>query len=190
MTRVRNKLILLDRDGVINRDSADYIKSVAEFVPIEGSLEAMVRLSRSGLLLGLCSNQSAIGRGLIDEPGLQAIFAKLNDALAEHGTALDAIEYCPHLPDAGCLCRKPQPGMLLSVMARLQSTPAQTTFVGDSLSDLQAALAAGCHPVLVRTGNGRGSEAAARDLGVIEVHDSLAAFTDAEIARRQMGAQQ
>jgi D-glycero-D-manno-heptose 1,7-bisphosphate phosphatase len=180
------RIILLDRDGVINRDSADYIKSAAEFVPIAGSIEAMARLSGSGLQLGICTNQSGIRRCLLSESDLQEIFAKLKKLLADHGALLPAIAHCPHLPDDGCNCRKPQPGMLLMLMEQLNASAAETLFVGDSLTDIQAALAAGCQPVLVRTGKGRVSEADARKLGVTEVYDSLADFAAAEIARQQM----
>ena len=180
------RLILLDRDGVINRDSVDFIKSAAEFVPIEGSIEAIARLGRAGLQIGLCTNQSGIGRGLLDESNLQDIFAKFKALLADHGVPLPPIVHCPHLPIDDCSCRKPKPGMLLMMMERLDVTTAETVFVGDSLTDMQAALAAGCHPVLVRTGKGRASEIDARKLGVTEVHDNLADFAAAEVARQQM----
>lgn len=173
------RLVLLDRDGVINRDSPDYIKSVAEFVPLAGALEAIVRLTRAGLQVGVCTNQSAIARGLISEADLEAIFAVLAQSLTALGSGLAGIAWCPHLPEDGCDCRKPCPGMLNRLMAELGVPPAETVFVGDSLKDLEAARAAGCRAVLVRTGNGSMTEAGLDEPGAIEVYDDLSAFADA-----------
>jgi D-glycero-D-manno-heptose 1,7-bisphosphate phosphatase len=170
------RLILLDRDGVINEDSPDYIKSVEEFVPIPGALETIVRLRHAGLKIALCTNQSAVGRGLVSPAGLTAIHTHLQNRLAALGGGLDGIAACPHRPEDECGCRKPRPGMLESVMRTLQIPPADTLFVGDSIRDMEAAAAAGCGRVLVRTGNGRHSEAAARRLGVTSVFDDLGAF--------------
>ncbi|MEQ8484276.1 MAG: D-glycero-beta-D-manno-heptose 1,7-bisphosphate 7-phosphatase [Pseudomonadales bacterium] len=172
------RLILLDRDGVINLDSPAYIKDADEWVPIPGALEAIARLKRAGWLVGVCSNQAGIGRGILTEAGLQRVHRRMAQRLAEHGAALDGLRYCPHHPDEGCSCRKPAPGMLLSLMAELNAEPEQTLFVGDQLKDMAAARAAGCRPVLVRTGHGAASEAAARAEGVICVADDLAALAE------------
>lgn len=180
-----NRLVLLDRDGVINRDSGEFVKTVAEFVPIPGSVDAIARLHRSGLRIGVATNQSGIGRGLLTEATLAAIHGRLDDLVRAEAGVIDAFEHCPHLPEDGCQCRKPLPGMLLRLMARLGAGPSETVCVGDSLRDLEAAIAAGCEPVLVRTGNGADCERAAGELGVSRVHDSLAAFADAEIKARE-----
>jgi D-glycero-D-manno-heptose 1,7-bisphosphate phosphatase len=148
------KLVLLDRDGVVNHDSPDFIKSAGEFVPIEGSIDAIARLKRAGLLVALCTNQSGIARGRLSLDALEEIHRTLAALLAEHGAALDALYYCPHGPDDGCACRKPKPGMLLAAMRDLRQPPQETVFIGDSARDLEAAAAAGCLPVLVRTGTG------------------------------------
>ena len=177
-------LILIDRDGVINRDSSAFVKSVAEFQPLPGAIEAMADLHRAGFKVGVCTNQSGVGRGLLSEATLTDIHAELVRLVEEAGGRVDAIRYCPHHPDAGCDCRKPRPGLLLDLMSALGETPESTVFVGDSIRDVEAALAAGCHTALVRTGNGRQAEADARRLGVDEVHDDLAAFAAVEIARR------
>ena len=174
-------LILLDRDGVVNFDSKDYIKSAAEWEPIPGSLEAMVALRNRGYLVALCTNQAGIGRGLFTLEDLAAIHAKLKSALKKLGGNLDGLAFCPHHPDDNCRCRKPEPGMLVDMMANLKVTAANTVFVGDSLQDVQAALAAGCTPVLVRTGSGKNTEPHAVALGA-EVFDDLDAFSRAILA--------
>lgn len=172
------RLILLDRDGVINVDSPAYIKDADEWIPIAGALDAIARLKREGWLVGVCSNQAGIGRGILSEGALARIHQRMAERLAEHGAALDGLRYCPHHPDDGCDCRKPRPGMLLSLMSELHADPAQTLFVGDQMKDLAAARAAGCRPVLVRTGHGAASEADARAAGVDCVVDDLAALAD------------
>ena len=158
-------LVLLDRDGVVNEESPEYITRPSEWLPIPGSLDAIARLNRTGCTVAICSNQSAVARG----------FMTIDD--------LDAIFCCTHAPDAHCGCRKPEPGLLLRAMAELNATPERTTFVGDSLRDVHAAIAAGCLPVLVRTGHGAEFESAARALGVQYVFDDLAMATDWMIGR-------
>ncbi len=177
------RLILLDRDGVINFESPDYIKTAEEWRPIPGSLDAIATLRTRGIKVAVCTNQAGIARGKLDRSDLDEIHAKMNSALLALNTRLDGLTYCPHHPDDVCGCRKPQPGMLLEMM-RLLSTDAQdTVFVGDSLKDAQAAQAAGCTGVLVRTGNGRKAEAAATREGlVIEIFDDLASFVRDSIA--------
>jgi len=170
------RLILLDRDGVINFDSPDYIKDADEWVPIPGALAAIARLQTAGYQVAVCTNQAGIGRGILTAAALGRIHDKLRAHLARYGAALDGLAYCPHHPDDGCACRKPQPGMLLTMMRQLQVEPSETLYVGDSLRDMQAAHAAGCAAALVRTGAGAGVEAAARALGVTCVADDLAAL--------------
>lgn len=170
------RLILLDRDGVINAESEAFIKEADEWQALPGSLAAIAQLKRRGFQVAVCSNQSGVGRGLMSEAALERIHDKLLAGLTELGAGLDAVRYCPHHPDDDCDCRKPRPGMLLDIMAELGATPAETVFVGDSLRDLEAAGAAGCRAALVRTGNGATTEAQARAMGVIWVGDDLAAF--------------
>lgn len=143
------KVILLDRDGVINQDSSDYIKSVDEFLFLPGSIEAIAHLTRAGYRIGIATNQSGLARGYYSEDELSAIHAKMLYHLRAAGGEIDAIEYCPHLPNDGCLCRKPKPGMLYSLASRLNCALERVHFVGDKFSDIQAAKAAGAKPVLV-----------------------------------------
>ena len=145
-----NKILLLDRDGIINQDSLHYIKSVDEFIPIPGSIAAIARLTQAGYQIGIATNQSGIARGLYTAQLLTDIHDQLLQLVRAQGGDIHAIEYCAHLPDAGCLCRKPQPGMLYALSKRLgvklnHSTP----FVGDRVSDIQAALTAGIQPIMV-----------------------------------------
>ena len=175
------RLILLDRDGVINFDSADYIRNPAEWQPLPGALQAIVRLREAGHQVAVCTNQAGIGRGLFTLQDLQAIHGKMLEELQALGADLDGLAFCPHRPTDDCECRKPKPGMLLAMMDQLTREPAETCFVGDSLKDVEAALSAGCEPILVRTGNGRDCEAVARDLGVGRVYDDLAHFVTAEL---------
>lgn len=157
------RLILLDRDGVINEDSPDYIKSVDEWRPIPGSLEAIAALRHSDRPVGVCTNQSGIGRGIVSRQAVLDIHETMHLALKGQGADLSAIIFCPHHPDEGCACRKPAPGMLLRLMQALQVSSSQTCYVGDSMTDLQAAQQAGVQPILVRTGNGEETEQALLD---------------------------
>ncbi len=171
------RLILLDRDGVINFDSPDYVKNAEEWHPIPGSLEAIAALRSHGFMVGVCTNQAGIARGRLSVADLEAIHARMDLALRALHTRLDGLRYCPHGPEDGCRCRKPQPGMLLEMMHELGSTAQDTIFVGDSMRDVEAAQAAGCRGILVRTGNGPRAEAAARERGMlVEVFADLAAF--------------
>lgn len=175
------KLVILDRDGVINEDSDEYIKSVAEFHPIPGSLEAIARLSQAGYRVFIASNQSGIGRGLFDYDALFAMNDRLLQLVAEAGGRIDGIEFAPDHPDAATPMRKPSPGMLRDLARRLQIDLTDIAFVGDSVSDLQAAQAAGARAVLVRTGKGTQSERK-HALEGVEVYDDLAAFVGALLA--------
>ena len=148
------KLIILDRDGVINVDSDQFIKSPEEWKPIPGSLEAIARLNQWGWRVVVASNQSGVGRGLFGMDTLNAINDKMVRSLAQVGGRLDAIFFCPHAADSTCDCRKPKPGMLLQIGERFNVDLAGVPVVGDSLRDLQAAVAAGAKPYLVLTGKG------------------------------------
>jgi D-glycero-D-manno-heptose 1,7-bisphosphate phosphatase len=148
-------LIILDRDGVINEDSADYIKSVDEWLPIDESINAIVRLKRAGFKVAIATNQSGIGRGFYSESALSAMHNKLADLLAAFDVAVDYIAYCPHSPSAHCACRKPKPGLLSEIAEALSVDIRDAIMVGDSLRDLQAGMALGCQPVLVLTGKGK-----------------------------------
>lgn len=148
------KYIILDRDGVINHDRDDYVKSAAEWVPIDGSLEAMARLNHAGYGLVVATNQSGVGRGLFDMATLSAMHEKMHRLLAQVGGKVDAIFFCPHAPEDGCDCRKPKPGMYLDIARRFNLKLEQVVVIGDSLRDLQAAIEVGAQPVLVRTGKG------------------------------------
>ena len=177
------KVVILDRDGVINEDSKDFVKSVSEWKPIPGSLEAIARLCHAGFRVYVASNQSGIGRGLFDYDALFAIHDKLQRALADLGGRIEGIAYAPEHPDQATEMRKPNPGMLLDIGKRLGVPLARVHAVGDSMRDIDAALAAGCKPVLVRTGFGREAEA---ELGAkrerVAVYNDLAAFAAAVIA--------
>lgn len=172
------RLILLDRDGVINQDSPDYVKHVDEWHEIPGSLEAIARLKRAGLMVAVCSNQSGLARGLFGADALNDIHRELAARLARRGARLDGLRVCPHGPDEGCRCRKPRPGMLLDTLEDLSVPAAEALFVGDSARDQAAAAAAGCGFALVLTGNGAGHAAAAQAAGAVWVGPDLAAFAD------------
>lgn len=171
--------IILDRDGVINHDSVDHIKSAKEWRPIDGSLEAIARLTHAGCRVVIASNQSGIARGLLDYDDLFAIHDKMNRMTAELGGRIDGVFFCPHGPDEDCDCRKPRPGMLEQIGQRLQANLSRVPVVGDSWRDVQAARAAGALPVLVRTGNGVATEADhADELAGVAVFDDLAAAVE------------
>lgn len=161
-----SKYIILDRDGVINFDSADYIKSPEEWHPIPGSLEAIADLNKAGYKVFVATNQSGIGRGYFDLATLEAIHSKMQTELQKYGGEIQDIFYCPHLPTDDCQCRKPKPGLLLQIAQQYNIELSSVCFIGDSMKDLQAAKAAGCKGVLVRTGNGAATQA---DLGAQEV---------------------
>jgi D-glycero-D-manno-heptose 1,7-bisphosphate phosphatase len=148
------KLIILDRDGVINHDSDAFIKSPAEWIPIPGSLEAIARLNQAGYRVVVATNQSGVARGLLDIVTLNAIHQKLHTAAQQVGADIDAIFFCPHAADDDCDCRKPKPGMLHTIAKRFDASLKGVPAVGDSLRDLQAGFVVGCVPYLVLTGKG------------------------------------
>jgi len=154
------KLIILDRDGVINRDRADFVKSADEWQALPGSLAAIARLTQAGWRVVIATNQSGLARGHFDMAALNAMHQKLRRELAQAGGQIDAIFVCPHGPDDGCDCRKPRPGLFHQIARRYDVNLGGVPAVGDSLRDLQAAHTAGCQPWLVQTGNGVKTEAA------------------------------
>jgi D-glycero-D-manno-heptose 1,7-bisphosphate phosphatase len=169
------KLVILDRDGVINLDSEHYIKSPEEWKPIAGSLEAIARFTQAGFRVVVATNQSGVGRGLFDMATLNAIHDKMHKAVNQLGGRIDAVFFCPHAQDAGCACRKPQPGMLLEIAERFNVALAGVPAIGDSLRDLQAASAAGARPILVLTGKGEQTLKSGGLPEGTEIHQDLAA---------------
>ena len=153
------KLVILDRDGVINVDSDKFIKRPEEWKPIPDSLEGIARLNRAGFHVVVATNQSGIGRGLFDMTMLNAINEKMLDALAQVGGRLDAIFYCPHTAESDCACRKPKPGMFAEIGQRFNAPLRGIPSVGDSLRDMQASASVGAQPMLVLTGKGEKTQA-------------------------------
>lgn len=149
------KIVILDRDGVINQDSTSYIKSPEEWKPIPGSLESIALLNQAGYRVVVATNQSGVGRGLFDMATLNAIHDKMHRALGLIGGHVDGIFYCPHAQDADCGCRKPKPGLLEEIARRFGISLEGVPVVGDSLRDIEAALAVGAQPLLVLTGKGK-----------------------------------
>ena len=171
-------MVILDRDGVINHDSDHYIKSVDEWVPIDGSLEAIARLSAAGYLVAVATNQSGLARGYFDRATLDAMHAKLRRLLADHGGRIDGIAFCPHLPVEQCDCRKPRPGLLRQIAEQFALDLADCVFVGDSFKDVEAARAVGARPVLVKTGKGLRTLAEHAPIDGVAIYADLAAFVD------------
>ncbi|MCB2253517.1 D-glycero-beta-D-manno-heptose 1,7-bisphosphate 7-phosphatase [Pseudomonas chlororaphis] len=168
------KLLILDRDGVINHDSDAYIKSVEEWIPLPGSVEAIAQLSKAGWTVAVATNQSGIARGYYDVATLEAMHQRLRALVAEQGGELGLIVYCPHGPDEGCACRKPKPGMLQTIAQHYRVDLAGCWFVGDSLGDLEAAKAVDSQPVLVKTGKGEKTLGKPLPAGTL-IFDDLAA---------------
>ena len=184
------KLIILDRDGTINEDRDDFVKTPDEWVPIPGALEAIARLNHAGWHTVIVTNQSGLGRGLFDMSTLNAMHLKMNEALAKHGGRIDAVFFCPHTPEEQCDCRKPLPGLMLLVGERYGLNLKDVAVVGDSLRDLLAGVAAGCPTHLLRTGKAAqySEEQLAHVLAQApgtQVHADLAAFADAFILRER-----
>lgn len=149
------KLLILDRDGVINEDSDNYIKSVDEWQPIEGSIDAIARLHKAGFTLVVATNQSGLARGLFDLDDLEAMHDKMNQLVLDAGGEIAGVFYCPHHPDENCSCRKPEPGLIDAIERELATSAQGAILVGDSLRDLEAGIARGCVPMLVTTGKGQ-----------------------------------
>jgi len=180
------ELVILDRDGVINEESDDFIKSVDEWHPIPGSLEAISRLAHSGYRVVVASNQSGLARGRFDIEALNDIHALFHRQLAELGGHIEALFFCPHAPGDGCECRKPKTGMYEQIARRLSVRLEGVYMVGDRLTDIAASRAIRARPVLVRTGKGQEAIASADELTDVEIHDSLADFVDTLLSQAQL----
>jgi len=172
-------LIVLDRDGVINFESDEYIKSPDEWIPIPGSLAAIARLKAAGHTVVIATNQSGIARGLYTHEMLATIHVKMHRMLAEVGGAVDGVFYCAHHPDVHCDCRKPEPGLFYQIAAAHPVDWRNAVLVGDAIRDIIAAQRVGCRGVLVRTGRGNLHEDNARTFPEVEIYDDLADFADA-----------
>lgn len=172
------KLVILDRDGVINYDSKQFIKSPAEWRPIPGSIEAIAKLSQAGYRVVVATNQSGLGRGLFDMDTLNAIHDKMHRAVQAAGGRIDAIFYCPHPIEADCQCRKPRTGMFERIAGCFNIDLVGTPAVGDSLRDLLAAAAVGARPLLVLTGKGTQTKAEGGLPDGTRIFPDLATATD------------
>jgi len=175
-------VLVLDRDGVINQDSDDYIRSLDDWKPIPGSIEAIAALSKAGYRVAIATNQSGLSRGYFGLDELETIHGRLCKLVEEQGGSIAGIFYCPHLPDEGCECRKPATGLLRAIETELGESVAESYFIGDSFKDLQAARAMGCRPVLVLTGKGEKTQLqlespdnALNDSDTIPIYADLAA---------------
>jgi D-glycero-D-manno-heptose 1,7-bisphosphate phosphatase len=176
------KLIILDRDGVINEDSDQYIKHPDEWIAIPGSLQAIARLHQAGWTVAVASNQSGLARGYFDVATLASIHQKMRRELSQLGGTIDAFFVCPHGPGDGCSCRKPLPGLFHDIAKRYDVPLTGVPAVGDSLRDLQASHAAGCTPWLVQTGNGPRTLAQGDLPRGTRLADSLSAMVDQLLA--------
>lgn len=186
MPQISSKVVVLDRDGVINEDSVEFIKSPAEWHDLPGSLEAIARLHKAGFTVVVATNQSGVGRGLLSEGALAEIHRSMLDKVAAAGGYIHRIFYCPHVPEDGCDCRKPAPGMLYAAAEQLGCGFGRMIVIGDAARDLEAARKVGARPILVRTGKGRLTEKALAATEAVEIYDDLAAAVDALL--RQNGA--
>ena len=186
------KLIILDRDGTINEDRDDFVKSPDEWVPLPGALDAIARLNHAGWHTVIATNQSGLARGTFDMTTLNAMHTKMNQLLAKQGGRIDAVFFCPHAPEDACLCRKPLPGLFEQIGMRFGVDLDDVPVVGDSLRDLQAGVAVGCQPHLVRTGkcaalNDAQLEALCAQVPGTLVHADLTAFADHMIRTERKG---
>ena len=175
------KLVILDRDGTINSDSEDFVKSPEEWKPLPGALEAIARLNHGGWHVVIASNQSGLGRGLFDVASLNAMHAKMHKMLAAVGGRVDAVFYCPHTSEEGCVCRKPLPGLFEQIGLRFGVSLKGVASCGDSLRDVVAGAAAGCEPHLVLTGNSAHYLGGGQPEGLpagTRLHSDLGAFAD------------
>ncbi len=172
------KLIILDRDGVINKDSTDYIKSPEEWQPIPGSLAAIAKLTQAGYTVTVATNQSGVARGYYDLATLARIHQKMQALVTAAGGKIDSIFFCPHGPDDQCLCRKPKPGLFQQIAEHYQISLQGVPAVGDSLRDLEAATAMQCKPYLVLTGNGQSTRLKLSNFDPHFIFPDLAAIAD------------
>lgn len=173
---MNHRLVILDRDGVINEERVDYVRSLEQWRPLPGSLEAIARLCHAGLAVAVATNQSGVGRGLMSARALEAIHARMRTAVRAAGGELAGVFHCPHAPEENCRCRKPLPGLLKQIENAVGLPVAGEYMVGDSMRDLEAAVAAGARPVLVRTGFGAATERELPRKSAVAVFDDLAAF--------------
>ena len=173
------KLVVLDRDGVVNEDRGAPITDPDDWVPLPGSLDAIGRLHQAGIAVAVATNQSGIARGLLDIEQLHAVHRRMHEAVAKHGGKLDLVVFCPHAESTECDCRKPAPGMLYTIGERLDIELTETTCIGDSLRDVQAAMAAAARPGIVRTGKGQKTLDSNKGLEHIPAWDDLASCVDA-----------
>lgn len=179
-------LVILDRDGVINRDSDEFIRTPDEWRPIDGSLEGIALLSTAGFDVAVATNQSGVGRGLLDKPALEAIHDKMRRLVREAGGDIGKVVCCPHHPDDGCDCRKPATELLKRLSRHYGVSLDGVPMIGDSLRDIDAALAVGGRPILVLTGNGRRTARALAGRGSdVETYDDLRAVAAALVAERK-----
>ncbi len=180
------KLVILDRDGTINSDSDEYVKSPEEWMPLPGALEAIARLNHAGWHVAIASNQSGLGRGLFDVASLNAMHAKMHKMLATVGGRVDAVFYCPHSPEESCNCRKPLPGLFEQIGARFGVSLKSVPTAGDSVRDLVAGAAAGCEPHLVLTGKSAQYQGGGQPDGLpagTRLHPNLGAFVEFILTR-------
>ena len=173
------KLIILDRDGVINHDSDEFVKSLAEFILIPGSVDAIARLSQAGFFIAVATNQSGLARGLLSDEDLAAMHQYLFDLVARAGGKIEMIVFCPHGPDSACACRKPKPGLLEAISAELKIPLHDAIVVGDSYRDLESASLAGARAALVLTGKGEATLKAHPELReTLPIYQNLADFAE------------
>lgn len=180
------KAVLLDRDGVINFDSPDYVLTPEQWEAIPGSLEAIARLTKAGISVAICSNQSGLGRGMMNEKLFHAIHAKMLLAIEEAGGMLTHAAYCPHSPEDKCTCRKPLPGLIREALKALGVTPEDAIMIGDSTRDIAAAHAAGVNSILVQTGYGNATAILQKSLVInpnIKAYPDLATAIDAILGK-------
>jgi D-glycero-D-manno-heptose 1,7-bisphosphate phosphatase len=178
------KLAILDRDGVINKPSTAYVKSVEEWRPIPGSIDAIARLTKAGIKVAIATNQSAIARGLFDVGELNAMHRKMHQAVEQVGGRIDAIFFCPHHPSANCECRKPKSGMVLDILNRFKISASEAFMVGENERDVIAAQGAGVKPFIVLTGQGLGKRETIKKKLPVEMHDNLSALVDHLLSKK------
>ncbi|MCL6268551.1 D-glycero-beta-D-manno-heptose 1,7-bisphosphate 7-phosphatase [Sansalvadorimonas sp. 2012CJ34-2] len=175
------KLIILDRDGVINEDSDNYIKSVDEWQPVPGSIEAIANLSKAGFTIAVATNQSGLGRGYYSQQTLNDMHGKMLGLVEEQGGSIACIKFCPHTPVDNCDCRKPQPGLVRQIEKELDVSSAGAWFVGDSAKDIEVARSCDCLPVLVKSGKGMRTLSSGMGLNDVAIFDNLLAFSKSVI---------
>ncbi len=181
------KLVILVREGVLNRTVEGYVLAPEQWEPLPGSLEAIAALNHGGFRVAVATNQAPVSRGLLDMATLNAIHQRMSRMVEAVGGRIDAIAVCPHSPEQACECRKPRPGMLLELMERFGALPPDTVMVGDTAADIEAGLAAGCRTWLVLSGHGRETRDAGRSPASVEVADDLAAVARALLAEHDLG---